>query len=129
MREHPGLEPIAIDAAVPISKLPDIIACAENASESRGIVGYVFGHAGSGNIHMPMMGNPNDEKSWGILEEINREVVTFALSLGGTATGEHGVGIGKIPFMESEHGKSLGVMRKIKKLLDPKGILNPGKMF
>ena len=129
LREHPGLEPIAIDAAVPISKLPDIVAYSEKSSAKRGIVGYVFGHAGSGNIHMPMMGNPNDEKSWGVLEEINREIVTFALSLGGTATGEHGVGIGKIPFMESEHGESLVLMRKIKKLLDPKGILNPGKMF
>jgi len=129
LREHPGLEPIAIDAAVPISKLPDIVAFAEKASAKRGIVGYVFGHAGSGNIHMPMMGNPEDEKSWGVLEEINREVVAFALSAGGTATGEHGVGIGKIPFMDSEHGNSLVLMRKIKKLLDPTGILNPGKMF
>ncbi len=129
LREHPGLEPMAIDTAVPISKLPDIVAFAEKITRNRGIIGYVFGHAGSGNIHMPMMGDPNDTKSWAVLEEINHQLVEYAISLGGTATGEHGVGIGKIQFMELEHGESLEVMRKIKKLLDPKGILNPGKMF
>ena len=129
LREHPGLEPMAIDTAVPISKLPDIVAFAEEASRSRGITGYVFGHAGSGNIHMPMMGNPNDKASWAVLEEINHELVEYAISLGGTATGEHGVGIGKMQYMELEHGNSLKTMRKIKNLFDPKGILNPGKMF
>lgn len=129
LREHPGLEPMAIDTAVPISKLPNIVAFAEEITKSRGIIGYVFGHAGSGNIHMPMMGDPNDKTSWSILEEINHKLVEYAISLGGTATGEHGVGIGKRQFMELEHKNSLGVMKKIKGLLDPKGILNPGKML
>jgi len=129
LREHPGLEPMAIDTAVPISKLPDIVAYAEEITKSRGVIGYVFGHAGSGNIHMPMMGDPNDKASWSVLEEINHKLVEYAISLGGTATGEHGVGIGKIQFMELEHGKSLEIMHRIKNLFDPKGILNPGKMF
>jgi len=129
LREHPGLEPMAIDTAVPISKLPDIVAYAEEITKSRGVIGYVFGHAGSGNIHMPMMGDPNDKASWAVLEEINHKLVEYAISLGGTATGEHGVGIGKMQFMELEHGKSLEIMRRIKNLFDPKGILNPGKMF
>ncbi len=129
LREHPGLEPMAIDTAVPISKLPDLVAYAEEITREKDIIGYVFGHAGSGNIHMPMMGNPEDKESWSVLEEINHKLVEYAISLGGTATGEHGVGIGKMQFMELEHGKSLEIMRRIKKLLDPKGILNPGKMF
>ncbi len=129
LREHPGLEPIAIDTAVPISKLPDLVAFAENLTSELGVEGYVFGHAGSGNIHMPMMGDPHDKESWAVLEEINRRLVAYAISLGGTATGEHGVGIGKMQFMEAEHGASLDVMRRIKQLFDPKGILNPGKMF
>ncbi len=129
LREYPGLEPMAIDTAVPISKLPKIVAFAEELCKERGIIGYIFGHAGSGNIHMPMMGNPNDKATWAVLEEINHKLVAFAISLGGTATGEHGVGIGKMQYMELEHGNSLKVMKKIKKLLDPRGILNPGKMF
>ncbi len=129
LREHPGLEPMAIDTAVPISKLPDLVSYAEDITRKRGIKGYVFGHAGSGNIHMPMMGNPQNKESWSVLETINHQLVEYAISLGGTATGEHGVGIGKMQFMELEHGNSLHVMRKIKALLDPKGILNPGKMF
>jgi len=75
------------------------------------------------------MGDPDDAPSWAVLEDINHKLVAFALSLGGTATGEHGVGIGKMQFMEQEHGNSLDIMRRIKSLFDPKGILNPGKMF
>ncbi len=129
LRENPGLEPMAIDTAVPISKLPDLTAYAETITREKGIIGYIFGHAGSGNIHMPMMGNPSDESSWAVLEDINHKLVEYAISLGGTATGEHGVGIGKMKFMALEHGNSLEIMRRIKRLLDPKGILNPGKMF
>ncbi len=129
LREHPGLEPMAIDTAVPISKLPALVAYAEAITRERGITGYVFGHAGSGNIHMPMMGDPNDKDSWDMLEEINHKLVKYAISLGGTATGEHGVGIGKRRFMPLEHGNSLEIMRRIKRLFDPKDILNPGKML
>ncbi len=129
LREHPGLEPMAIDTAVPISKLPALVTYAERIALESDIIGYVFGHAGSGNIHMPMMGNPRDKTSWDVLEDINHRLVEYAISLGGTATGEHGVGIGKMQFMEMEHGTSLKIMRQIKHLFDPKGILNPGKMF
>jgi D-lactate dehydrogenase (cytochrome) len=62
-------------------------------------------------------------------EALNAEVVNYAISVGGTATGEHGVGIGKRQFMDAEHGDSLELMRRIKRLLDPNGILNPGKIF
>ena len=92
-------------------------------------IGYVFGHAGDGNIHVVMMGDPKDEKEWSVLDSINDRIVTRAIELGGTCTGEHGVGIGKRKFMESEHGQSYELMRAIKGLVDPKGLMNPGKIF
>jgi len=97
--------------------------------EEQSAVGYVFGHAGDGNLHVVMVGTPDNEKEWSILEHINERIVTRAVELGGTCTGEHGVGIGKRKFMELEHGKSYQLMRQIKDLIDPKGLLNPGKIF
>ena len=128
-RNHPGRSHIVIDAAVPISGYPEIISMARRESERSGIPGYTFSHAGDGNLHLLFMGDPGDEKEWRIIEEVNERVVSKALAMGGTATGEHGVGIGKRKFMEAEHGDSLEWMRKIKTLFDPNGILNPGKIL
>ncbi|GAF82351.1 unnamed protein product [marine sediment metagenome] len=91
--------------------------------------GYVFGHAGDGNLHVVLVGDPANEKEWSKLEEINDQIVTLAVEIGGTCTGEHGIGIGKRKFMELEHGQSYHLMRQIKELVDPKGLLNPGKIF
>ena len=71
----------------------------------------------------------NNPEDWKLIEEISQELVSKALSYGGTATGEHGVGIGKKAYMVAEHGKSLDWMKQIKALFDPHGILNPGKIF
>lgn len=128
-RAHPGLAPFVADVAVPISCYPEIIACAAKVVRDYGVIGYIFGHAGDGNLHLTFMGDPQDEEEWGRIEKANQAVVARGLELEGTATGEHGVGIGKRRFMEKEHGKSLEVMRQIKTLLDPQGILNPGKIF
>ena len=95
----------------------------------RGLKGYAFGHAGSGNLHMEILGIPEEKKQWQIVEEAGEEIVGFALECGGTATGEHGVGIGKRKFMKREHGESYNLMKQIKGLLDPNGIMNPGKIF
>ncbi len=76
-----------------------------------------------------MTGDQHDEKEWSILEKINHVIVEKAVELGGTCTGEHGVGIGKRKFMELEHGDSYQLMRQIKELIDPKGLMNPGKIF
>ena len=76
-----------------------------------------------------MAGNPEDPKEWGRLESVNELVVEKAIALNGTCTGEHGVGIGKRKFMAMEHGQSLGLMKNIKDLIDPKGLMNPGKIF
>jgi len=126
---HPGLSPLVIDTAVPISKYPDMAEWGQKVLEKRRLNGYVFGHAGSGNLHMEIMGIPEEEAQWQQVQGAGEEIVGFALECGGTATGEHGIGIGKRKFMRREHGDSLRLMKQIKELLDPNGIMNPGKIF
>jgi D-lactate dehydrogenase (cytochrome) len=126
---HPGADPFVADVAVPISRYPEILEYTAEVIRDHGVVGYPFGHAGDGNLHVVFMGDASDEEEWGRIVRANEAIVSRALELGGTCTGEHGVGIGKQPFMEREHGASLGLMRQIKSLLDPQGILNPGKVF
>ncbi len=126
---HPGLSMLVIDTAVPISKYPEIVRWSQKILERQGLKGYAFGHAGSGNLHMEILGNPEEPANWENVEKTAEEIVGFALECHGTATGEHGIGIGKRKFMRREHGESLKLMRQIKDLLDPNGIMNPGKIF
>jgi len=126
---NPGFHPLVIDTAVPISKYSDMVEWGQKIAEKKGLKGYAFGHAGSGNLHMEIMGIPEEEAQWQKVREAEEEIVNFALECGGTATGEHGIGIGKKKFMKKEHGESLLLMKQIKKLLDPNGIMNPGKIF
>ena len=129
IRNHPGRQSLVIDVAVPITAYPEIIALAKEETRKADIPGYIFSHAGDGNLHLFFMVRKEDEKEMAIIDRINQDMVLRALAVGGTATGEHGVGIGKRRFMEIEHGPSLALMRRIKTLFDPKGILNPGKIF
>jgi D-lactate dehydrogenase (cytochrome) len=126
---HPGLSPLVIDTAVPISKYSDMVDWGQRIVEERGLKGYAFGHAGSGNLHLEVLGVPEEKARWQKVQEAGEEIVRFAIECGGTATGEHGIGIGKRKFMKKEHGESLLLMKQIKKLLDPNGIMNPGKIF
>lgn len=128
-RSHPGCETLVIDIAVPITAYPEIISDAHKELVTTGLTGYTFSHAGDGNLHLVLIGREGDEKAWVLIHEVSERMVTKAMGLGGTATGEHGVGIGKRRFMEEEHGNSLGWMKRIKDLFDPNGILNPGKIF
>ena len=128
-RAHPGNETLIVDAAVPISRYPDMIVFSQKLVDKNKVSGYVFGHAGDGNLHVVLVGDPDDEKEWSLLEDINAQIVTRAVQIGGTCTGEHGIGIGKRKFMQLEHGDSYQLMRRIKDLIDPKGLLNPGKIF
>jgi D-lactate dehydrogenase (cytochrome) len=128
-RAHPGNETLIVDAAVPISRYPEMIVFSQKLVDENKASGYVFGHAGDGNLHVVLVGDPANENEWSLLEEINDQIVTRAVQLGGTCTGEHGVGIGKRKFMELEHGQSYHLMRQIKEMIDPKGLLNPGKIF
>ena len=128
-RAHPQKETLIVDVAVPISRYPEMIVFSQNLVDENKTDGYVFGHAGDGNLHVVMAGDPDDEKEWPILEKINQLIVEQAVELGGTCTGEHGIGIGKRKFMEMEHGESYQLMKSIKDIIDPKGLMNPGKIF
>ncbi len=129
MRNHPGRSHTVIDVAVPVSAYLDIISLAEEETRKSGVPGYTFGHAGDGNLHLIFMGKNGDKEEWAAIDKVNERIVRKAIDVGGTATGEHGTGIGKRKFMEAEHGASLVWMKKIKDLFDPNGILNPGKIF
>ncbi|MFH0844689.1 MAG: FAD-linked oxidase C-terminal domain-containing protein, partial [Pseudomonadota bacterium] len=128
-RHHPGSEMMVVDVAVPITAYPEMIAFARQESEKTGLPAYILSHAGDGNLHLVFMGKEGDVEEWKSIERVNEAIVSKALEMEGTATGEHGVGIGKCKFMRAEHGPSLEWMGKIKNLFDPNGILNPGKMF
>jgi D-lactate dehydrogenase (cytochrome) len=128
-RAHPGNETLIVDAAVPISRYSEMISYSQKLIDEINAIGYVFGHAGDGNLHVVLAGDPNNKKEWNRLEEINDKIVTRAVEVDGTCTGEHGIGIGKRKFMELEHGQSYHLMRQIKELIDPKNLLNPGKIF
>lgn len=128
-RAHQGKETLIVDVAVPISRYPEMVVFSRQLVGERKVTGYVFGHAGDGNLHVVMMGDPGDEEEWSALEDINERIVQRAVELGGTCTGEHGVGIGKRKFMHMEHGRSYQLMRGISALVDPKGLMNPGKIF
>jgi len=126
-RTHPGKRAYLNDVAVPISVYPELIAFIHNLRETGPLPAYMLGHAGDGNIHVifPF----GDDEEYKQASDMNAQVVEKAISIGGTATGEHGVGIGKSRFMATEHGEALDVMWAIKQTLDPNGILNPGKIF
>ena len=128
-REHPDRTHSTADVAVPISAYPDIIAWSRQALEEAGIPGYIFSHAGDGNLHLVFMGKTGDEEEWRRIAHIYDRLVERSLAAGGTATGEHGVGLGKRKYMEAEHGTSLAWMQRVKDLFDPKQILNPGKLL
>lgn len=128
-RNHPGVAYLSLDVAAPVSKYPELVAACDRVMQKYGLEGFLFGHAGDGNLHPSIPFTPDNAASEAIAKQASAEMVYAALELDGTSTGEHGVGLGKIQFMPREHGASLQVMRDLKQTLDPNGILNPGKMF
>ena len=125
----PGHKGIATDAIVPISHLAELIVGAKEDILASGLTAPIVGHVGDGNFHTVILvpeGQDGLERAWAL----DKQIVARALSLGGSCSGEHGVGIGKREFLETEHGvETLAVMRQIKTALDPVGIMNPGKLF
>jgi len=126
---HPAFGALTTDTIVPISHLAEAIEQAGESVARSGLAATIVGHVGDGNFHVLIL-FPDTvegaERAWAL----DREIVGQALALGGAASGEHGVGLGKREFMLREHGASaLAMMRSIKTALDPRGILNPGKMF
>jgi D-lactate dehydrogenase (cytochrome) len=125
----PGHQGIATDAIVPISRLDEAILGAKEDIAASGLTAPIVGHVGDGNFHTVILVPPEPDglkRAW----DLDRKIVARALSLGGSCSGEHGVGLGKREFLEQEHGaEALAVMRSVKQALDPRGILNPGKIF
>jgi D-lactate dehydrogenase (cytochrome) len=118
------------DVAVPLSAYPDLIERIHALAAERDLPVPCFGHAGDGNIHFDVFADPDDPEEWARGVDTYETVVREAIRMGGTATGEHGIGRGKRKFMVDEHGESgVAAMRAIKRALDPDGILNPGKVL
>jgi D-lactate dehydrogenase (cytochrome) len=128
-QSHPGWAMISGDVCVPISKFSDMVDFVHDLSERTGILIYAFGHAGDGNLHTEALVPRDDKELFERGMRTTDDIVGHALALGGTIAGEHGIGLGKAQYMRAEHGPTLELMRSIKQLLDPKGIMNPGKIF
>jgi D-lactate dehydrogenase (cytochrome) len=126
---YPGKAMLSTDVCVPISKLPGAIAETRKLVDEYGMTAAIFGHVGDGNYHTVLAFDPNDAEETKRIEEVNARIVRYALSHGGTCTGEHGIGIGKRQFLYEEHRDSVPFMKGIKQLFDPNGIMNPGKIF
>jgi D-lactate dehydrogenase (cytochrome) len=126
---YPGMGMMATDVCVPISDLPGALRHARDIIESRGLDGAILGHVGDGNYHAVFPVDTGDEADQERAEAVNEEILDYALERGGTCTGEHGIGLGKTEHLQKEHGDSLPFMREIKRIADPNGIMNPGKVF
>jgi D-lactate dehydrogenase (cytochrome) len=128
MATRPGAKPWTSDVCVPISRLADCILETQDDLRRSGIVAPLVGHAGDGNFHLIFMVDPDDRAELEAVKAANARLVERALKFGGTCTGEHGVGLGKLQYLSQEHGESLEAMRAIKRALDPHDIMNPGKL-
>ena len=126
---RPGWGMWATDVCVPISRLAECILETQKDIVASRIYAPIVGHVGDGNFHLTMMVDPDDATYLPRAEALNDRMVARALALGGTCTGEHGVGLGKIKFLYEEHGEAMSLMRSIKKALDPDNIMNPGKII
>ena len=127
---RPGSKGWATDVCVPISRLADCILETRSDIEESGQVVPLVGHVGDGNFHLLFLIDPeNEEEELKLYQPLNDRLVERALRMGGTCTGEHGIGSGKIKYMEAEHGESLDLMRQIKQAFDPDNLMNPGKML
>ena len=127
---RPGSKGWATDVCVPISRLADCILETRSDIEESKLTVPLVGHVGDGNFHLLFLIDPeNEEEELKLYQPLNDRLVERALRMGGTCTGEHGIGSGKIKYMEAEHGESLDLMRQIKQAFDPDNLMNPGKML
>ena len=126
---RPGCIAYVTDVCVPISRLADCIVETKKDLDSCSFPSAIVGHVGDGNFHAVCLLDPNDSREFVEASEFSDRTVQRALAMGGTCTGEHGIGSGKIRYLRSEHGAALDVMRTIKMALDPDNRMNPGKMI
>ncbi|WP_435153080.1 FAD-binding oxidoreductase [Haladaptatus sp. DFWS20] len=121
---HPG------DVTVPISHYPDMVRLVRRLADEHDLLIPCFGHAGDGNLHYSVLVDESDDDQIERAKDVGMEIVEKAIEVGGTCTGEHGIGRGKREYLELEHGEeSVETMRRIKRALDTNDTLNPGKLF
>ena len=126
---QPGRQAFPTDVCVPISRLAECIAETKKDLETTWLKAPILGHVGDGNFHMVLLIDRDDPKDIAEVERLNDRLVNRAIAMGGTCTGEHGVGSYKMRFLDTEHGKALELMKLLKRSIDPQNIMNPGKMF
>ena len=130
MSSNPGCRTVTTDTCVPISRLAECISQAVSEADEAGLPYYIVGHVGDGNFHIAYLIDPTKPAQRDTAERLNAQLVQHALSLEGTCTGEHGIGLHKQGFLVDEAGAAtVDMMRLLKRALDPKNILNPGKIF
>ncbi len=125
---RPGSQGLPTDVCVPISELARHIEAARRDVLAARLIAPICGHVGDGNFHICFVVNPDDSDEMRRVEEVNARMIERAVAAGGTCTGEHGIGYGKIEFLKREAGAAYEVLRGIKRSLDPLGIMNPGKI-
>jgi D-lactate dehydrogenase (cytochrome) len=130
IQSKPGCRAISTDTCVPISKLADCLLDSVAEADASGLPYFLVGHVGDGNFHFGYLIDPALPEEYRVAETLNHQLVSRALGLGGTCTGEHGVGLHKMDFLLTETGVgAVDMMRTIKRALDPDNIMNPGKIF
>ncbi|MEL6957460.1 MAG: FAD-linked oxidase C-terminal domain-containing protein [Pseudomonadota bacterium] len=128
LASRPGATAIVTDMCVPMSKLADAVAETQADIADAGLPAPILGHVGDGNFHAILLIDPDSAQERATAKSLADRMADRALNMGGTITGEHGVGMGKLDHMRTEHGAAWDVMAQIKQALDPKGLLNPGKV-
>jgi D-lactate dehydrogenase (cytochrome) len=130
IQSKPGCRAISTDTCVPISRLADCLLDSIVEADATGLPYFLVGHVGDGNFHFGYLIDPKNPTECATAEDLNHKLVMRALALGGTCTGEHGIGLHKMDFLRAETGEgAVEMMRTIKRALDPHNIMNPGKIF
>jgi D-lactate dehydrogenase (cytochrome) len=126
---RPGCQSIVADVCVPISSLAEAVSHVRADIDREGLVAPILGHVGDGNFHVLFMPMPDAPDEHAAVERVYAAMVARAQAVGGTCTGEHGIGYGKIHCLETEHASAIEAMRMVKRALDPQNRMNPGKML
>lgn len=129
LASRPGARALVTDICVPVSKLAQAVSETRADIDASRLPGPILGHVGDGNFHAILLLDPESDADRTAAQDLSARMAERALALGGTVTGEHGIGMGKIGYMQAEHGAAWDVMGAIKKALDPKNLLNPGKLL
>jgi len=130
MQANPGCRSVTTDTCVPISRLAEIIEASVAEADASGLPYYIVGHVGDGNFHLAYLVKEGDADERALAERLSLQMVQRAIAMEGTCTGEHGIGLHKMSFLVDEAGEgAVAMMRQVKQALDPRNIMNPGKIF